>query len=167
VTKVLLETSMGNITLELDEEKAPVSTKNFLAYVDADHYSGTLFHRVIKGFMIQGGGYDKELKKKPTQAPIANEAQNGLKNVRGSVAMARTSDVESATSQFFINVVDNAFLDHRDTSEAGYGYAVFGSVAEGMEVVDEIKEVPTGSKGAFAKDCPLTDVEILAAKRLD
>ena len=167
MAKVLLETSMGNVTLELDEEKAPVSTKNFLAYVEADHYSGTLFHRVIKGFMVQGGGYDKELKKKPTQAPIANEADNGLKNVRGSVAMARTSDVESATSQFFINVVDNGFLDHREKSDTGYGYAVFGQVVEGMEVVDEIREVPTGSKGAFAKDCPLTDVEILSAKLID
>ncbi len=167
MAKVLLETSMGNITLELDEEKAPISTKNFLAYVDEDHYSGTLFHRVIKSFMVQGGGYDKDLAKKPTQPPIANEAANGLKNIRGSVAMARTSDVESATAQFFINVVDNSFLDHRDTSDAGYGYAVFGRVVEGMEVVDEIKEVPTGAKGAFAKDCPLTDVEILSTKKLD
>ncbi len=167
MAKVLLETSMGNITLELDEEKAPVSTKNFLAYVDEDHYSGTLFHRVIKSFMVQGGGYGKDLAKKPTQPPIVNEAANGLKNVRGSVAMARTSDVKSATAQFFINVVDNSFLDHRDTSDAGYGYAVFGRVVEGMEVVDEIKEVPTGTKGAFAKDCPLTDVEILATKKLD
>ena len=165
--RVVINTTKGKITLELFADKAPKTVENFRAYINEGFYDGTIFHRVINGFMIQGGGYDKELKKKPTQAPIANEAQNGLKNVRGSVAMARTSDVESATSQFFINVVDNAFLDHRDTSEAGYGYAVFGSVAEGMEVVDEIKEVPTGSKGAFAKDCPLTDVEILAAKRLD
>ncbi|MCB0545900.1 MAG: peptidylprolyl isomerase, partial [Saprospiraceae bacterium] len=124
-TKVKLETTLGDIVMELDEEKAPVSCKNVLEYVDAGHYAGTVFHRVINGFMIQGGGYDETLQKKPTKPAIKNEATNGLKNVRGSVAMARTPDIDSATSQFFINVVDNDFLDHRDETPEGYGYAVF------------------------------------------
>jgi peptidyl-prolyl cis-trans isomerase B (cyclophilin B) len=165
MAKVMLHTTLGDITIELDEEKAPVSTKNFLEYVDAKHYDGTLFHRVINGFMIQGGGYDTECKKKPTRPPISNEADNGLKNERGSVAMARTSDVSSATSQFFINVVDNPFLDHREKTPEGYGYAVVGKVVEGMDIVDKIKEVPTGPKGSFTKDCPLTDVLIISAER--
>ncbi|MFH1130678.1 MAG: peptidylprolyl isomerase [Pseudomonadota bacterium] len=164
--KVLLSTTLGDITLELDEEKAPISTKNFLGYVEEGHYSDTVFHRVIDGFMIQGGGYDKNLKKKPTRPPIKNEASNGLKNKRGTIAMARTPEIDSASSQFFINVVDNAFLDHRDNSSAGFGYAVLGQVVEGMDVVDAIKSVKTGRKGAFDKDCPLDDIEITSAKIL-
>jgi cyclophilin family peptidyl-prolyl cis-trans isomerase len=165
MVKTRLETTMGVIVFELDEEKAPISCRNFLEYVDAKHYDGTLFHRVIDGFMIQGGGYDKELKKKPTRPPIENEAQNGLKNERGTVAMARTSDIKSATSQFFINVVDNPFLNHKNDSE--YGYAVFGRVAEGMDVVDKIKAVPTGPKGQFTKDCPTDDVVIVSVARVE
>jgi cyclophilin family peptidyl-prolyl cis-trans isomerase len=167
MAKVLLKTSEGDITLELDEEKAPISTKNFLEYVDSGHYAGTIFHRVIEGFMVQGGGYDASFDKKPTRPPIENEATNGLKNTRGTVAMARTSDVASATAQFFVNVVDNAFLDHRDTSQKGYGYCVFGAVIDGMDVVDKIRKAPTGSKGPFQKDCPLTDVVIESATRVD
>jgi peptidyl-prolyl cis-trans isomerase B (cyclophilin B) len=167
MAKVLLKTSEGDITLELNEEKAPVSTKNFLEYVDSGHYAGTIFHRVIEGFMVQGGGYDASFAKKPTQPPIQNEATNGLKNNRGTVAMARTSDVGSATAQFFINVVDNEFLNHKDTSQQGYGYCVFGEVTDGMDVVDKIRKAPTGSKGPFQKDCPLTDVVIESATRVD
>ena len=167
MAKVRLHTTLGDITIELNEEKSPLSTKNFLEYVEAKHYDGTLFHRVINGFMIQGGGYDTEYKKKPTRPPIANEADNGLKNERGSVAMARTSDVSSATSQFFINVVDNPFLDHKEKTPEGYGYAVVGKVLEGMDVVDKIKETPTGAKGSFAKDCPLTDVLIISAEKAE
>jgi peptidyl-prolyl cis-trans isomerase B (cyclophilin B) len=162
-----METTAGAITFQLDGEKAPVSVGNFLEYTDAKHYDGTVFHRVIDGFMIQGGGYDTSLEKKPTRPPIANEAGNGLKNERGTVAMARTSDVGSATAQFFINVVDNDFLNHRDETPEGYGYAVFAQVVEGMEVVDKIKQVPTGRKGSFSKDCPLEDVVILWAERAD
>lgn len=164
--KVLLSTSLGEITMELDEENAPISSQNFLEYVKDGHYAGTLFHRVIDGFMIQGGGYDQNLKKKPTKQPIENEATNGLKNIRGSVAMARTPDIGSATSQFFINIVDNDFLDHRDTSPENYGYAVFGKVVEGMDVVDQIKDVETSAKGPFSKDCPKEDVVIESAKIL-
>jgi len=167
MAKVELKTSEGDITLELDEEKAPVSVTNFLQYLDAGHYVGTIFHRVIDGFMVQGGGYDLSHTKKPTQPPIQNEAANGLKNERGTVAMARTSEVDSATAQFFINVADNAFLDHRDITVQGYGYAVFGRVVDGMDVVDRIKSLPTGAKGSFAKDCPKTDVVIQAANRID
>jgi cyclophilin family peptidyl-prolyl cis-trans isomerase len=165
MAKVRLETTLGAIVIELNEEKAPISCANFLEYVDAKHYDGTLFHRVIDGFMIQGGGYDKDLKKKPTRPPIENEAKNGLLNERGSVAMARTSDVGSATSQFFINVVDNAFLNHKNESE--FGYAVFARVVEGMEIVDKIKAVSTGAKGQFTKDCPVEDVEIRSATRVE
>jgi len=165
--KVKFTTTLGDIVLELDDEKAPISTQNMIEYVEADHYVGTMFHRVIDGFMIQGGGYDDELKKKPTRPPIKNEATNGLKNVRGNVAMARTLEIESATSQFFINVVDNTFLDHRGDSPEDYGYAVFGRVVEGMDVVDSIKGVKTGAKGPFSKDCPLEDVAITAASVLE
>jgi peptidyl-prolyl cis-trans isomerase B (cyclophilin B) len=164
MAKVKLQTTLGDIIIELDDARAPISTKNFLEYVEAKHYNGTLFHRVISGFMVQGGGYDGELKKKPTRPAIANEGDNGLKNVRGSVAMARTSDVSSATAQFFINVVDNPFLDHREKTPEGYGYAVFAKVVEGMDVVDKIKDVPTGAKGSFTKDCPVTDVTILSVE---
>jgi peptidyl-prolyl cis-trans isomerase B (cyclophilin B) len=167
MTKVLLKTTMGDITLALDEERAPITVANFLEYANSGHYCGTVFHRVIDGFMIQGGGYDANLKKKPTLPPIPNEAENGLKNTRASISMARTSDINSATAQFFINVKDNAFLDHRDKSPEGYGYAVFGAVIDGMDVVDAIKSVQTGAKGSFNKDCPLTEITILSVTRLD
>ncbi len=160
---VLLSTSLGDIKLELNEEKAPVSVKNFLEYVESDHYVGTVFHRVIDGFMIQGGGYDEDLKKKPPRDPITNEADNGLKNDRGTVAMARTMELNSATAQFFVNVVNNDFLNHKAPTPEGYGYAVFGEVTEGMDVVDKIKAVKTGAKGPFAKDCPEEHVIITAA----
>jgi cyclophilin family peptidyl-prolyl cis-trans isomerase len=161
-----METSLGSITLELDEEKAPITTKNFFDYVDAKYYDGTIFHRVIENFMIQGGGYDSQFKKKPTRAPIINEAHNGLKNEHGTIAMARTSEVNSATSQFFINVVTNDFLNHRNQQPDGYGYAVFGKVVQGVEVIDKIKDVPTGAKGPFNKDCPLDEVIIQTIRRL-
>ncbi|MBK6849534.1 MAG: peptidyl-prolyl cis-trans isomerase [Proteobacteria bacterium] len=161
--KVKLVTNLGEIVLELDDEKAPVSTKNMLDYVQAKHYDGTIFHRVIDGFMIQGGGYDQQLRKRPTRAAIANEAANGLKNLRGTVAMARTADVDSATSQFFINVADNAFLDHKAKTPDKYGYAVVGRVSAGLEVVDAIKAVATGSRGPFSQDCPQQDVVIQTA----
>ena len=143
---LLMSTSMGDIKIELDPEKAPVTVKNFLDYVEAKHYDGTIFHRVIKGFMIQGGGFDKDMKQRPTKAPIKNEAGNGLKNVTGTIAMARTNVVDSATAQFFINVVDNAFLDHKNETPSGFGYAVFGKVVEGMDVVRKIEQVPTTSR---------------------
>ncbi len=139
--RVVMQTSMGKIVLELDAEKAPVSVENFLAYVDDKFYDGTIFHRVIPNFMIQGGGFDTGRKQKETRAPIKNEAKNGLKNDRGTIAMARTGDPNSATAQFFINVVDNANLDYPRPD--GHGYAVFGKVVEGMDVVDKIKDVPT------------------------
>ncbi len=140
---ILFETTLGNFKLELDAEKAPISTANFVDYVTAGFYTGTIFHRVIAGFMAQGGGFDVAKRQKPTKAPIQNEAANGLKNLRGTVAMARTSDLHSATAQFFINLVDNDFLDHQDTSQQGYGYAVFGKVIEGMEVIDKMATIPT------------------------
>lgn len=143
---VLMKTSKGDIKIELDAEKAPATTENFLKYVKEGHYDGTVFHRVIPGFMIQGGGYAPDLKEKKTGSPIKNEATNGLKNDRGTIAMARTSDPHSATAQFFINLVDNDFLNNKDTG-AGYGYAVFGKVTEGMDVVDEIAKVSTANKG--------------------
>lgn len=140
---VLFETTLGNFTVELEAEKAPLSAENFLEYVKSGFYTGTIFHRVIPGFMAQGGGFDVAKRQKQTRAPIRNEAANGLKNVRGSVAMARTSDLHSATAQFFVNLVDNAFLDHQDDSQDGYGYAVFGKVVEGMETIDKMAAVPT------------------------
>jgi peptidyl-prolyl cis-trans isomerase B (cyclophilin B) len=156
---VRLETSAGAIDLELDEERAPATVENFLAYVRRGHYDGTLFHRVIKGFMIQGGGFDANMKQRPTDEPIANEANNGLRNRRYTVAMARTADPHSATAQFFINTVDNEFLDFRAENAQGWGYAVFGRVVEGMDVVDTIEKVRTGRKG-FHDDVPKTDVVI-------
>ena len=138
---------MGTITLELDDDKAPLTVANFAEYAAAGHYDGTIFHRVIDGFMIQGGGFTKEMNQKPTRAPIRNEAANGLGNRRGTIAMARTSVVDSATSQFFINLVDNDFLDHRDPTPQGFGYAVFGAVTDGMDVVDAIAKVSTGFAG--------------------
>ena len=147
---VVISTNYGDITVELDAAKAPITVKNFLAYVDAKFYDGTIFHRVIKNFMIQGGGFDPNMRQKQTNAPIKNEAGNGLKNTRGTIAMARTSVIDSATAQFFINTVDNAFLDHRDESMQGFGYAVFGKVTDGMAVVDAIAGVKTGRFGPFA-----------------
>jgi cyclophilin family peptidyl-prolyl cis-trans isomerase len=158
-------TSQGTFAIELDPAKAPKSVENFLRYVDAKHYDGTIFHRVIATFMVQGGGYDRNFEKKPTQAPVPNEADNGLKNVRGSVAMARTGDPHSATSQFFVNVVDNGFLDHTGKDERGWGYCVFGRVIEGMEVVDKIKGAKTGSHGPFSKDAPDEPIVITRANR--
>jgi len=137
---VEIETSAGSIKAELQPDKAPVTVENFLRYVDEKHYDGTIFHRCIRGFMVQGGGFTPEMRQKPTHEPIKNEAANGLKNLRGTLAMARTSDVDSATAQFFINTVDNAFLDHGDRD---FGYAVFGRVIEGMDVVDAIEQAPT------------------------
>ena len=147
--KAIVETSMGTITLELNEEKAPVTVANFIDYAKSGHYDGTIFHRVIDGFMIQGGGFTKEMNQKPTKAPIRNEAQNGLKNARGTIAMARTNVVDSATSQFFINLVDNDFLDFRDPTPQGFGYAVFGAVTDGLEVIDAIAKVSTGDVGYY------------------
>jgi len=156
---VLISTSMGDIKVELDEAKAPITVKNFLGYVGDKFYDGTVFHRVIPNFMIQGGGMDQNLKEKPTKAAIKNEAGNGLKNDTGTIAMARTGVVDSATSQFFINVKDNAFLNHRDTTAAGFGYAVFGRVVEGMDVVHKIEHAPTATKGMH-EDVPVTPVVI-------
>ena len=141
-----LETSLGDIELELDAAKAPVTVSNFVAYVKSGHYEGTVFHRVIDGFMIQGGGFTAEMEQKKTAAPIKNEAANGLRNARGTIAMARTMVVDSATSQFFINLKDNAFLDFRAPNPQMFGYAVFGRVTKGMEVVDKIAKVPTGNR---------------------
>ena len=160
--KVKLTTNMGAITLELDNEKAPLSTANFVKYVESGHYNGTIFHRVIKNFMLQGGGFDKTLTQKPTNPPIKNEATNGLKNDVYTVAMARTGVVDSATSQFFINVTNNDFLNH--SGPANYGYAVFGKVVEGMDVVDKIKAVKTGAKGMFPTDVPQETVIIEKAE---
>ena len=152
-------TNHGTFTITLDPTRAPASVENFLAYVDAGHYDGTVFHRVIPTFMIQGGGFDAELERKPTRDTIANEADNGLKNTRGTVAMARTSDPHSATAQFFVNVTDNAFLDHQAKTPQGWGYAVFGKVVAGMDVVDAIAQVQTGRSGPHS-DVPLEAVVI-------
>lgn len=160
---IKLTTNHGVITLELDAEKAPKTVANFLAYVASGHYDGTVFHRVIDGFMIQGGGMSVGMKEKSPNAPIENEATNGLKNDRGTIAMARTSDPHSATAQFFINVADNDFLNHKAPSGQGWGYCAFGRVVEGMDVVDKIKGVKTGSKG-FHQDVPVEDVIIEKAE---
>ena len=152
-------TDYGVITLELDQEKAPKSVANFLAYVDKGHYNGTIFHRVIPGFMVQGGGMEPGMKQKPSDEPIQNEANNGLKNANYTVAMARTGDPHSATAQFFINVADNGFLNHTAPSAQGWGYTVFGKVVSGSEVVDKIKAVKTARKG-FHDDVPKEDVVI-------
>lgn len=157
---VLMKTNKGDIKIELFADKAPVSSKNFLDYVANGHYNGTIFHRVIDGFMIQGGGFTKDMKQKGTLPAIANEADNGLKNERGTLAMARTSDINSATAQFFINVKDNEFLNFRSKKPQEYGYAVFGKVIEGMDVVDSIKKVKTGNKGMHG-DVPVDAIEIL------
>jgi peptidyl-prolyl cis-trans isomerase B (cyclophilin B) len=149
----------GTITLELDAAKAPASVANFLAYVAKGHYNGTVFHRIIDGFMIQGGGFEPGMKQKPSDAPIQNEANNGLKNAKYTVAMARTSDPHSATAQFFINVADNTFLNHTAPSATGWGYAVFGKVTEGSDIVDKLAKVKTGRRG-FHDDVPTEDVVI-------
>lgn len=159
---VILDTSMGRITLELDAAKAPKTVDNFLAYVGSGHYNGTIFHRVIADFMIQGGGFTPQMVQKPTRPPIVNEADSGLLNARGAIAMARTPDPHSATAQFFINLKDNAFLNHTGKNPRGWGYAVFGRVTEGMEVVDAIARVKTGAKGMH-RDVPLEDVLIKSA----
>lgn len=161
-TKVILKTNYGDITLKLYDKKAPKSVANFLEYVNSGFYNGTIFHRVIDGFMIQGGGYDTSLKKKKTQKPIENEATNGLSNVLGTVAMARTSVINSATSQFFINVKDNNFLDHTGPTPSQYGYAVFGKVISGMAVVNRIKMSKTGKNGPF-QNLPNSNIEIQKA----
>jgi peptidyl-prolyl cis-trans isomerase B (cyclophilin B) len=159
--KVMVEmhTSKGLITLKLDAEKAPVTVADFIEYVNSGHFDGTIFHRVIPGFVIQGGGLESGMKEKPTQAPIENEADNGLKNVTGSICMARTNDPHSATSQFFINLKDNQFLDHTEKSPQGWGYAVFGQVTGGMDVVEAIAAVQTGNAG-FHQDVPVEDIVV-------
>jgi peptidyl-prolyl cis-trans isomerase B (cyclophilin B) len=158
-------TGHGVITLELDAEKAPLSTENFLAYVNSGHYNNTVFHRIIDGFMIQGGGFEPGMKQKPTRGEIQNEANNGLKNDKYTVAMARTQAPHSASSQFFINVADNGFLNHTAPSLQGWGYAVFGKVVAGTEVVDALRSVKTGRKG-FHDDVPVNDVVIEKAVAL-
>lgn len=161
--RVAMTTSAGTIVLELDSAKAPATVANFLQYVKDGHYDGTIFHRVIDGFMIQGGGYTSDYAEKKTRAPIKNEADNGLKNDRGTIAMARTSDPHSATAQFFINVADNSFLNYSAPNPRGWGYAVFGKVVEGMDVVDKIRRMPTGRGGPFPKDVPQPPVVIQKA----
>lgn len=160
--RVLLTTTFGEIEIELNEEKAPISVKNFLTYVDEKRYDGTIFHRVIPNFMIQGGGFDQNMKQQPTNASIKNEANNGLRNERGTIAMARTQIVDSATSQFFINVNNNDFLNN---GSRDFGYAVFGKVVQGMPVVDQITAVPTGRKNGHG-DVPLEPVVIIKAERV-
>ena len=161
--KVKLTTSMGPIVMDLDEAKAPISTANFRKYVESGHYNGTIFHRVINGFMIQGGGFTSDMQQKPVQAPIKNESTNGLKNDVYTVAMARTNVRDSATSQFFINVKNNEFLNYKDESPQGWGYAVFGKVVEGQDTVDKIKKVPTANKMGH-QNVPETPVVIEKAE---
>lgn len=158
--RVVMKTSMGDITLELNQEKAPITVNNFLTYVKEGFYSGTIFHRVIGNFMIQGGGYTETFQEKKTHAPIKNEANNGLKNELGTIAMARRPDPDSASAQFFINVVDNDFLNHTSPTPQGWGYAVFGKVVAGMEVVEKMRQTPTGSGGPFPTDVPATKIVI-------
>jgi len=162
---VFMETSLGNMKLELYAKEAPISVKNFLDYVNNGFYTGTIFHRVIPNFMIQGGGFTADLKQKKTNPPIKNEADNGLKNLTGTLSMARTMYVDSATAQFFINVVDNGFLDYRDNTPQGYGYAVFGKVSEGMDVVNKIVAIRTGTQKSF-QNVPETTVVIKSMKVL-
>ncbi len=160
---VELETSMGNITIELNEEKAPKTVENFLSYVKSGQYEGTIFHRIIDGFMIQGGGMDEQMNEKPTNKPVENEADNGLKNDKGTIAMARTQDPHSATSQFFVNIKDNDFLNHSGKNAQGWGYTVFGKVTSGMDVIEKMRGVPTGRFGMHA-DVPKTPITINSAK---
>jgi peptidyl-prolyl cis-trans isomerase A (cyclophilin A) len=158
---IRFETSHGAFTVELFAKEAPLTVENFLRYVDEGHFAGTLFHRIVPGFVIQGGGLDAQFRNKRTRAPVRNEAKNGLKNTRGTLSMARTSEVDSATSQFFVNLADNAFLDH---SARDFGYAVFGRVTEGMDVIDRIAAVKTGRRQGY-QDAPLEDVLIVSARR--
>ena len=162
---IKLSTSMGEITLELDAEDAPITVENFLSYADSGHYDNTIFHRVIPGFVIQGGGMASGMQEKGTGTPIQNEADNGLKNLTGAICMARTNDPHSATAQFFINLKDNQFLDHTEKTESGWGYAVFGRVVFGMDVVEEIAAVETGNVGHHS-DVPLEDVVLQKAERV-
>lgn len=157
---IIMETSMGTITIDLFDDKAPITCKNIRTYVNEGFFNGLIFHRVIPGFVIQGGGFEPGMKKKQTHPPIINEADNGEKNLRGTLSMARTQDIFSGTSQFFINLVDNKSLDHRGKTPSGYGYAVFGKVTQGMDVVDKIAATPTGQKGRF-RDVPVQDVVML------
>ncbi len=158
---VVIETNLGSMTAELDQANAPLSVANFLAYVESGHYSGTVFHRVIQTFMIQGGGFTADMTQKPVNPPVKNEARNGLSNDKYTIAMARTNVVDSATSQFFINTADNAALNNKGITPADYGYAVFGRVTAGMDVVDKIAAVPVGNRGPF-QNVPNTPVEILS-----
>ncbi|PLY03514.1 MAG: peptidylprolyl isomerase A [Desulfuromonas sp.] len=164
---VEMKTNLGTIVIELDAEKAPLSVENFLGYVDSKYYDGTIFHRVIDGFMIQGGGFTETDSRKQTQAPIKNEAANGLKNNKGTIAMARTGVVDSATSQFFINLVDNDFLNYRGPAPQTYGYAVFGKVTSGMDVVEKIGKVSTVTKGRQFQNYPMPQVVIESVRRLE
>lgn len=157
---IVMETTMGTIKIALFDDKAPITCNNFRRYVNEGFFNGLIFHRVIPGFVIQGGGFEPGMKKRPTHEPIVNEADNGLKNSQGTLSMARTQDIYSATSQFFINVVDNASLDHRGKTSSSFGYAVFGKVIEGMDVVDKIVATPTGKVGFFS-DVPKTDMVML------
>lgn len=166
LTNVEIQTNRGSIQLSLNEEKAPATVANFLRYVDEGFFDGTIFHRIIAGFMIQGGGYTEQFERKSTAAAIKNEADNGLKNVRGSIAMARTNDPHSATAQFFINHMDNPSLDHRGPTLHGWGYTVFGEVTAGMDVVDAIATLPTGAAGPFRSDVPTSPVIIESIRRL-
>ena len=163
---IVLHTNFGDIKIELNYEKAPVTAKNFEEYVTSGHYDGTIFHRVINGFMVQGGGFDADMQQKPTKDPIENEADNGLSNETGTLAMARTMDPHSASAQFFINVADNTFLDHTGKNMQGWGYCVFGKVVEGMEVVNQIKEVKTTSKAGH-QDVPAEAVIIESAELIE
>jgi cyclophilin family peptidyl-prolyl cis-trans isomerase len=164
--QIILETSSGKIILELYPDRAPETVKNFIAYIDSEFYNDTVFHRVIPNFMIQGGGLNAEMKSKATQMPIKNEADNGLENDRGTIAMARTADPDSATAQFFINIANNEFLNHKSKDSRGWGYAVFGRVLEGMDVVDAIAGVKTGTRGAY-RDVPIQPIVIRKAQRLN
>lgn len=164
--KVIMQTSKGEITIELYADKAPITTKNFLSYMDEKFYDGTIFHRVIKGFMIQGGGLTPDLQEKPTKPPIKNEATNGLKNKKGTIAMARTAVIDSATSQFYINHVDNSFLNHKNNTPEGFGYCVFGKVIKGMDVVDAIANVKTMSRRG-QMDVPSETITIISIRRAE
>jgi len=164
--KVQITTSLGSILLELDANKAPKTVANFVAYAKSGHYAGTIFHRVISDFMIQGGGLDAEMKNKPTLAPVQNEADNGLTNQEGTIAMARTPDPHSASAQFFINTTDNAFLNHRNKTDDGWGYCVFGKVVGGMDVVEKIEETPTSRRSGY-QDVPEENVIIQSVMVVD
>jgi len=165
-TQVKIQTNLGDIVLELYPDKAPKTVENFLNYVDTNFYSNTIFHRVIDGFMIQGGGFTQQFERKPTSPPVINEADNGLLNETGTIAMARTAEPHSATAQFFINVANNDFLNHTNKTPRGWGYTVFGKVIKGMEVVEQIKQLPTGSGGPFQRDVPKSPAIIIGISRV-